>query len=218
MNIPAAIALQRELAGRVVARDDFGPLRRIAGVDIAVGGGRARAAVTVLGFPGLELLEERTAERPLEFPYVPGLLAFRELPSILEAMEQLQTKPDLVMADGQGVAHPRRCGLASHLGLVLELPSIGCAKSRLIGTHAEPARARGSWRPLRDGGETIGAAVRTREGTRVVYVSVGHRVSLASAIRIVLECSPRYRVPQPTRLADQATRKEAPCCRPATTA
>ncbi|MBI4565237.1 MAG: deoxyribonuclease V [Planctomycetes bacterium] len=208
VSIAEAVRLQKELAARVVDRDDFGTLRTIAGVDISTANERARAAVVVLSYPGLEPLEQATAERPLEFPYVPGLLGFREIPSILDALAKLRRAPDMIVADGQGRAHPRRLGLASHLGVILDRPTIGCAKSRLCGDHAIPAPKAGSWTALTDGGEVIGAALRTKDATNVVYVSIGHRVGLKSAIGIVLKCCTKYRIPQPTRLADRVAAGE----------
>lgn len=204
VSVPAAIRIQKEMRVRIVDRDDFGQIRAIAGVDISTTGNLARAAVVVLGYPGLEPMEQCTAARPIQFPYVPGLLAFREIPAILDALEKLRVEPDLIMADAQGLAHPRRFGLASHLGMVLDKPTIGCAKSRLCGDHSEPGERAGSWAPLRDGGEVIGAAVRTKDATNVLYVSVGHRVSLESAVQTVLRCCRKYRIPEPTRLADHA--------------
>jgi deoxyribonuclease V len=138
------------------------------------------------------------------FPYVPGLLTFREAPLALRAFEQLNNTPDLVIVDGQGVAHPRRMGIAAHLGLFLEVPTIGCAKSRLIGEHDEPAQAAGSHTPLTDEGDVIGEVVRTQAGTRPLYVSVGHRISLGRAVQMVMACCKRYRLPEPSRLAHQA--------------
>ncbi|GIW73076.1 MAG: endonuclease V [Planctomycetota bacterium] len=202
-----AAELQRELARKVERRDRLGRLRRVAGVDVAYGGrgrhARARAAVVVLSFPELELLEQAVAELPGAFPYVPGLLSFRESPAALAVLRQLSRPPDLLMCDAHGYAHPRRFGLACHLGLLTGLPSVGVAKSRLCGEHGEPGLERGSWTPLREGGETIGAVVRTRTGVRPVYVSIGHRVSLRTAIRLVLACAPRYRLPETTRRADR---------------
>jgi deoxyribonuclease V len=170
-------------------------------VDISVKD-RARAAIVVMSFPGLKVVERVTAERPIEFPYVPGLLAFREIPSILDAFARLSTRPDLLLVDGHGYAHPRRFGIACHLGVELDLPSIGCGKSLFVGEHAEPGRRRGSRTPLRREGETIGSVVRTRDGVRPIYVSVGHRIGLAAAVRIVLACCARYRLPEPIRFAD----------------
>jgi len=203
----SAVALQRELAGRVVREDDFGPiegLETVAGVDISVRGGQARAAVVRCARSTLEILEVATAVRPLDFPYVPGLLAFREVPAILDAFERLVKPPDLLLVDGHGIAHPRRFGIASHLGVVLDLPAIGCGKSRLVGEHREPGPRRGASTRLLHRGEVIGRVLRTRDGVRPVYVSIGHRVSLATATRLVLSAAPRYRLPEPIRAADRA--------------
>lgn len=259
-----AVAIQRRLRGLVETQPRLGTVRLVAGIDISVNSApegrgvqdrtsecplRARAAVVVLAFPSLEPVEVSVVERPCRFPYVPGLLSFREGPSILAAFRRLRTRPDLLLFDGHGIAHPRRFGIASHIGLRLDLPSIGCAKSRLTGGHAEPGRARGSWAPLiapaehgvrgskskvqgrrridrtggsRDDGsrtedigpwtgdpglpegDIIGAALRTREGVKPVYVSIGHRVDLATAIEFTMRCTGRYRLPEPTRLAHQA--------------
>jgi deoxyribonuclease V len=152
----------------------------------------------------LEQVETATAEQETRFPYIPGLLSFREAPVCLEAVAKLGCQPDLFMIDGQGVAHPRRLGLASHLGLFLDKPTIGCAKSRLIGKHEEPGSERGAYCLLRDGDETIGAVVRTCSRVKPVFVSVGHKCTLDDAIRITLACATRYRIPEPTRLAHQA--------------
>ena len=178
-------------------------MRRVCGIDVGFeeDGKVTRAAIVVLAFPSLELVEHALARRPTSFPYVPGLLSFREIPAVLEALAKLKTRPDLLLCDGQGIAHPRRCGLASHTGLAAGLPSIGVAKTRLIGEHREPGRRRGAWAPLRDAGETIGAVLRTRSGVKPVYVSIGHRVSLPTAIRYVMACCTRYRLPETTRWA-----------------
>jgi len=203
---PAEAAdLQRQLRSRLILEDAFGQLRLVAGADIAldcrenVGFG----GVVVFSFPELELVEFATAVRPLTFPYVPGLLAFREAPVLLAAFERLRETPDLVVFDAHGYAHPRRLGLASHLGLVLDTPSVGCAKSVLVGRYEEPGQERGSWTPLVDKNETIGAALRTRTRVKPVFVSVGHRVSLPTAVRLMFACSSGYRVPLPTREADK---------------
>jgi deoxyribonuclease V len=196
-----AAALQQELCARVVTRCELGAVHTVAGVDVSTAGGRARAAVVVLRFPELQPLEAATADLPLCYPYVPGLLAFREAPAVLAALEHLQCEPDLFVFDAQGRAHPRRMGLASHLGLWLERPSIGCAKSRLCGACAEPGPRVGDWAALRDGDEVIGAALRTRAGVKPVYVSVGHKIDLDSAMSYVLRCVTRYRLPEPIRWA-----------------
>ena len=198
-----AIALQRELSERVERKDRIGKVRYVCGIDVGFeeDGAITRAAAVVLAFPGLELVEHAIARRRTSFPYVPGLLSFREIPAVLEALGQLKIRPDLLLCDGQGIAHPRRCGLASHTGLAAGLPSIGVAKTRLIGEHRAPAQRRGAWAPLVDAGETIGAVLRTRAGVKPVYVSIGHRVSLPTAIRYVMACCTRYRLPETTRWA-----------------
>lgn len=202
----AAVALQRCLAAAVVTCDRFGPVRRVAGVDVGFedGGRITRAAVVILDFPALTVRSTTIARRPTCFPYVPGLLSFRELPAVLDAFDGLPETPDLVLCDGQGLAHPRRLGIASHLGLRLDLPTIGVGKSRLTGTHGEVPAAKGAWCALEDRGEVIGAVLRTRVGVRPLYVSTGHRVSLPSAIDWVLACTTRFRLPETTRAADRA--------------
>jgi deoxyribonuclease V len=198
-----AAALQAELAPRVVRADHVGEVRRVAGVDVGFedDGKVTRAAVAVLDYPGLALVERVVAREPTRFPYIPGLLSFREAPAVLAAFRQLQAPPDLILYDGQGIAHPRRFGIASHVGLLLDTPTIGVAKTRLVGEHkALPAR-KGAWVPLVDRGETIGAVLRTRAGVAPLYVSIGHRVSLESAVRWVIACTTRYRLPETTRWA-----------------
>ena len=196
-----AIALQLGLRSRVDTRDRLGPVRRVAGVDVGFeeGGAVARAAVAVLG-PGLELVDQATSRSPVRFPYLPGLLSFREVPAVLTALAKIGP-PDLLVCDGQGYAHPRRFGLACHLGVETGLPSIGVAKSRLIGEHGQLPAERGAWRPLVDGGEVVGAVLRTRDGVKPVYVSIGHRISLQTAVDWVLRLTPRYRLPETTRQA-----------------
>jgi deoxyribonuclease V len=207
LSIPEAMDTQRRLASQVVCSGDPGEVRTVAGVDISVleKGTRApaRGAVVVLSYPGLELLEQAVVEAEVTFPYVPGLLSFRETPVLLEPLSRVR-KPDLLLVDGQGFAHPRRFGIACHLGLLLDVPAIGCAKSRLCGEHAEPDRAAGSQSELRDGGQVIGAVLRTRDGVNPIYVSVGHRIGLAEAADWVLRCCRGLRLPEPTRLAHQA--------------
>ena len=198
-----AAALQAELAPRVVRIDDVGKVRRVAGVDVGFedDGKVTRAAVAVLDYPGLALVERVVVREPTRFPYIPGLLSFREAPAVLAAFRQIQAPPDLILYDGHGIAHPRRFGIASHVGLALDTPTIGVAKTRLVGEHkALPAR-KGAWVPLVDRGETIGAVLRTRTGVMPLYVSTGHRVSLESAVRWVIACTTRYRLPETTRWA-----------------
>jgi len=199
-----AIELQRRLAGRVHLR----PFRltegmRVAGVDVSYRrfGTTFHAAVAVLEFPSLAPLAEATASSESPFPYVPGLLSFRELPPLLEAFARLEVVPDLVLVDGQGLAHPRRFGLACHLGIWLGVATIGCAKSRLCGTCDAPPPERGAMSILWDGNEEIGRVVRTRDGVRPLFVSPGHLVDCASAAAAVLACHGGYRLPEPTRQA-----------------
>ncbi len=198
-----AIALQTRIAARVVRTDDLGEVRTVAGVDVGFeeAGRVARAAVALLAFPSLELIGWAVAREPTRFPYVPGLLSFREIPVVMAALKQLVRKPDLVLVDGQGLAHPRRCGVACHLGLVTGLPTIGVAKSLLVGEHRAPRQRRGAWTPLMHREEVVGAALRTRAGVAPVFVSIGHRVSLETAVRFVLACGSRYRLPETTRWA-----------------
>jgi deoxyribonuclease V len=195
-----AIAIQRELAGKVVREGDPGEVRFIAGVDMSASG-VARAAVVVLSYPELELVEVARAEKPLAFPYVPGLLSFREGPAVLAAFSLLKQEPDLIMFDGQGIAHPRRIGIASHIGVLLDKPSIGVAKSLFVGRGPEPDAEAGSWTELSDKGEVIGATVRTKRNVKPLYVSIGHRISLPLAVEWVLRTTRGYRLPEPTRQA-----------------
>ena len=204
-----AVELQRRLAPRVVATGDLGPhdVRAVAGVDLSPPDpetGFVRGAVVVLSLPDREVLEVATADEAPRFPYVPGLLSFREAPVLARALAKLRRRPDLLVVDGQGLAHPRRFGLACHLGLMTGVPTIGCAKSRLVGAHQPPASGRGSWTPLVHRGERIGAAVRTRSGVSPIFVSVGHCISLESAVHWSLACASKYRVPDPTRMAHAA--------------
>ena len=196
-----AVRLQKRLAQEVKEIPLPHPPRTVAGIDVGVKEGIARAAVVVISLPALQPVAQAVYEMPVPFPYVPGLLAFRELPAVLAALENLPGLPDVLLCDGQGRAHPRRLGIASHLGVLLDHPSVGCAKSRLVGTHPPVPPSRGAWVPLEDKGEVVGAVVRTRAGVKPVYVSVGHRITLREAIALVLQCSPKYRLPEPLRLA-----------------
>ena len=195
--------MQRELRAHLILTDHLEPVRRVAGVDVGfeAAGTVTRAAVAVLRYPELDVLETAIARRPTAFPYIPGLLSFRELPAVLAALEQLREPPDLLLCDGQGIAHPRRFGIASHLGLLVDIPAIGVAKTRLCGTHEEPPNQRGAWTPLWGQGEIIGAVLRSRIGVRPLYVSPGHRVGLETAIAYVMGCCTRYRLPETTRHA-----------------
>ena len=209
LSVDEARELQASLAERVVREPTFelADVQTVAGVDVSFPGDVARAAVVVLDLSDLKPVAYACAEVPVSYPYVPGLLTFREGPSVLAALKELETWPDLFIFDAHGVAHPRRLGLAAHMGVILDWPSIGCAKSRLVGEHEEPGQDRGHWVPLLDEGETIGAVVRTRTKVKPVYVSIGQRVDLATAIDFVLRCTTRYRLPETTRYADRVAAK-----------
>lgn len=196
-----AIALQKRLAAQVIREDQVGPVTTVAGVDVSIRDDRGRAAVAVLSLPELVIIDYVRATRPITLPYIPGLLSFREGPVILDAFEKLASMPDLLIFDGQGIAHPRRLGIASHIGLLLDTPSIGCAKSRLCGRHQEPGAERGSHVPLVDDGETIGVVLRTRSNVKPVFISIGHRIDLPTSIEYVLACHGGYKLPEPTRWA-----------------
>jgi len=203
-SLAEARKIQEELRAAVVTRDALPRrLRTVAGADVSYDRGSPvlYAAVVVLDAETLAPLEVVAARGVARFPYVPGYLSFRELPLLAEAFAKLREKPDLVLCDGHGRAHPRRCGFASHLGVALGVPSIGCAKTRLVGEHRAPGPARGAHAALRDGDETIGEVLRTRAGAAPIYVSIGHRVSLVTARRLVLRFAPRFRVPEPIRAA-----------------
>lgn len=203
-----AVALQRELATwvRLLPRARLQPTL-VAGVDVSheLHGQRLFAAVVVLNWPDLQPLATASAEAEACFPYIPGLLSFRELPVLLDAFRQLPLRPDLILVDGQGVAHPRRLGLASHLGLWLDLPTIGCAKSRLCGEHGAPGLRKGDRVPLLVEGEERGTLLTTRDQVKPLYISPGHLLDLDSAAALVLSCTSRYRLPEPTRQAHLLT-------------
>lgn len=205
-----AIAIQKELADRVVARGRIGRVRLVAGADLAFTTDKTYcvAAVVVWDIRDQRVVEQVVARRPVRFPYVPGLLSFREAPAVLSAIRKLRTEPDAFMFDGQGLAHPRRFGLACHVGMIIDRPSVGCAKSILVGSCEEPAPRRGSTAPLVHKGDLVGQAVRTRDGVRPIYVSIGHRLSLSAAVEVTLLCGTRFRLPEPTRLADMLVARE----------
>jgi deoxyribonuclease V len=198
-----AAVIQERLSQAVIVEDDLGPVSIVAGVDIGLleNNTITRAAVAVLSYPELELVDKAIVHRPTTFPYVPGLLSFREAPAALEALEHLSVRPDLLLCDGQGRAHPRRFGLACHLGLLSGIPSAGVAKSRLVGNHEGVGDERGSQQPLLLDGEVIGTVLRTRTAVKPVFVSIGHRISLETAVAYVLRCAPKYRLPETTRWA-----------------
>lgn len=200
-----AIAIQKQLQPEVITEDRLGEVKYVAGVDVGFEDNYAisRAAVAVLSFPDLQLVEHAIAKRPTTFPYIPGFLSFREIPVVIDALEQVSTTPDLILCDGQGIAHPRRFGIACHLGVLADMPTIGVAKSLLVGKHEELPEEKGSWQPLHYRGNIVGAILRSRTGVRPLYVSPGHRISLPTAIDYTLRCITKYRLPETTRWADK---------------
>lgn len=208
-----ACAIQETLRRHVITSNHFSePIRTVAGVDVHFADRLAHATIVVCTYPEMEPVEIASAEVPVTFPYIPGLLAFREGPPVLDALARLSHLPDLLLFDAHGLAHPRRVGLATHLGVLLDLPSVGCAKSCLCGSYPPLDPQRGAWVPLTDDGETIGAVVRTRTNVRPVYVSIGHRVDLPTAVQIVLTCATRYRIPDPLRLAHCEAKRISEAC------
>jgi deoxyribonuclease V len=204
-TVAEAKVIQAQLRHKVIGRDDLGEVKYVAGVDIGFENNYAisKAAIAILSYPELELVEQAIACIPTAFPYVPGYLSFREIPAILAAFPQIETTPDLILCDGQGYAHPRRLGLACHLGVLLNIPTIGVAKSLFIGKHEDVALEKGSWQPLVDRDETVGAVLRSRSLVKPIYVSIGHRISLPTAINYVMGCLTKYRLPETTRWADK---------------
>jgi deoxyribonuclease V len=199
-----AIAIQKRLRAEVVTENTLGDVRYIAGADIATSkdSPKAYAGVVVLSYPDLEVVEEQGIEDEIAFPYVPGLLTFREGPALMKVFARLRREPDVIVFDGQGLAHPRGMGIATHMGLIFDKPTIGCAKSLLFGRYQEPDQAKGAWADLRDPqGQIIGAVVRSKNKTTPIFVSIGHRIDLPTAIHILLDCSRGFRIPEPTRLA-----------------
>ena len=201
-----AVQLQKQLAYEVIAQDEFDtPVKTVAGIDLGYDAknDRSRAVCVVLSFPELELLEHSEAILPIQFPYVPGLLSFRETPVAVKALEKLKITPDIILCDGQGLAHPRRFGIACHIGLITNVPTVGVAKSLLVGKFENLGEKRGDTAALIHRGEQVGAALRTKDKVQPVYVSVGNRIGLATATGLVLQCAPKYRLPETTRLADK---------------
>ena len=201
-----AVYLQKQMAVNVIRYGEVASAGYIAGIDIAIWkkSNSAQAAIVVLKYPQLEIVEVQKSCGEVEFPYIPGLLSFREIPLILEAWQKLSVSPDIIMVDGQGYAHPRRIGLASHFGLLVDIPTIGCAKSRLCGDYQMPTEEAGGYCNLTDDGEIIGAVLRSKTGVKPLFISVGHKISLENAICWVRKCCRGYRLPQPTRLAHLA--------------
>ena len=205
-----AIALQTKLAPRVIRKSRIrsADIAAVAGVDVGYANDMAYAAIVVLDLTDLQILEKAVASKTVRFPYVPGMLSFREGPAILEALGKLKSPPDLLMVDGQGIAHPRRFGIASHIGLLTDIPAIGCAKKNLLGDYEEPQRTRGSISYLTDGAEMIGAVVRTRTAVKPIFVSIGHLMDLNDSIQVILKSCRGYRLPEPIRSADHLSRKQ----------
>ena len=203
-----AAKIQMGLKERISQVDDFDKIEQVGSVDVNYkkGMAKATAAAVVLSFPGLEVLETRVVEGEISFPYVPGLFSFREIPLLIPALEKLKTTPSVMLVDGQGIAHPQRMGLAAHLGILMDIPTIGCAKSPLLGTHEEPSIEKGAYTYLYDQTEVIGAVVRTRTNISPVYISIGHKISLHTAVEVTLKCTPKFRIPEPLRTAHQMSR------------
>ncbi len=203
-----AIALQKNLRQRVRVEDDFSSLEIIAGIDVSydIKSNMSFAFVVLMRLEELKPFAQVMATLPTPFPYIPGLLSFREIPVILEAMQKLPTQPDMLMVDGQGIAHPRRLGIAAHLGVLVDMPAIGVAKSLLTGVYQEPGTAKGDHTWLMAGEEKIGTVLRSKERTKPLFISPGHRVSHASALEITLRCLTKYRLPEPTRIADKLSK------------
>ncbi|MGK7930697.1 MAG: deoxyribonuclease V [Microcystaceae cyanobacterium] len=207
-DLKEAKTQQIEIAKQVISKDQFSPLKTVAGVDVAFKnkGSLTLAAAVVLRFPSLELIESAIAVSPTPFPYLSGFLSFREIPAILKVLSVLSITPDLIFCDGQGFAHPRRCGIACHLGVLLNYPTIGVAKSLLLGQHELVGEEKGNWVRLTHKEETIGAVLRSRSYVKPLYISIGHRISLTTAIDLVLRCTSKYRLPETTRLADKLSK------------
>lgn len=207
-----AIAIQQSLRQRVRLHDDGGPCTRIAGIDVSydIANNRTRAVVVVLDAATLTLCARPVAAQlETQFPYIPGLLSFREIPAILKALSFVETMPEILMVDGHGIAHPRRLGIAAHLGVLMEMPSIGVAKKKLVGNYEEPAAAKGATSPLMHKGERIGTVLRSKEKVKPLFISPGHRMSQERAVEIVNSCLTRYKLPEPTRLADAISKNPA---------
>ncbi|EAZ89311.1 deoxyribonuclease V [Crocosphaera chwakensis] len=205
LSYEEAKIIQQQLRHQVITKDQLQEVNYVAGVDVGFKDNYkiTQAAVAVLKFPSLELVENQIALIPTNFPYIPGFLSFREIPALLKAIDKLTIIPDIILCDGQGIAHPRRLGIASHLGVLIDLPTIGVAKSLLIGKHEEVPLEKGSWKPLIDKKEIIGAVLRSRTNVKPIYVSIGHKISLPTALNFVMACLTKYRLPETTRWADK---------------
>ncbi len=207
ISIEQARGVQKTLRKRVRIIPLKGEPRYVAGVDAAFSEGLVYAAACLYRYPELTPLEQATAVEKLRFPYVPGFLSFREGPAIIAAIRKLTAKPEVILVDGQGIAHPRGIGIASHLGVLLDIPSIGCAKTRLVGEFKVPGKRKGSWSELMYEGRMVGAVVRTKDGVKPLFVSPGHKIDFDNAVRIALNCTGKYRIPEPLRCADMLSKK-----------
>lgn len=203
-----AIALQNKLRTQVKLKNEIGKIRLIAGVDCSYDtkNNMSKAVVVVMDKDKLRPLETVTAELPTDFPYIPGLLSFREIPVILEAFKKLKNVPDLLMVDGQGIAHPRRLGIAAHLGVLMDIPTVGVAKSRLTGHYSEPNLKKGSQSNLLDKNERIGTVLRSKDKVAPLFISPGHKVDIDTAVKLVMSTLGKYRLPEPTRIADKISK------------
>jgi deoxyribonuclease V len=204
-----AVALQKEMRPRVALKNGFGKIKTIAGVDVSydIKADTSRAVIALLDYENLSLLQSVVVDAPTSFPYVPGLLSFREIPVVLKALRKLEKLPDVLMVDGQGIAHPRRLGIAAHLGVLLDWPTLGVAKSRLTGSYKEPGAEAGSMADLTDKGERLGTVLRSKAKTNVLFISPGHKVDFDSALEITQHCLRGYRLPEPTRIADKISKQ-----------
>jgi deoxyribonuclease V len=206
-NISEAKAAQMSLEGRVTIVPYIKKPIFVAGVDASFMGDKVIGVACLFKYPELIPIEDAYAVMKVSFPYIPGFLSFREGPAIIEALNRLKTKPDLILFDGQGIAHPKRLGIASHIGILIDVPTIGCAKSRLIGKYKEPKFRKGEWAQLKHKGEIVGAVLRTRDYIKPVFVSPGHRIDLKTSIKIVLACTGKFRIPEPVRRADSISKR-----------
>lgn len=209
-NVAEAKKIQDTLRSQVILTNQSGNIKTIAGVDVGIDkpNNRAHASIVVVEFPSMQVIEQAQAFAPAEFPYVPGYLSFRELPALLNALRMLKSDVDLLMVDGQGIAHPRRFGIACHLGVHLNMPTIGVAKSKLTGTYHVPKNKCGTYVPLMDAGEQIGVVLTSKENCKPLFISPGHKMDIQTGVDITLQCITKYRLPEPTRLADKYSKKE----------
>jgi deoxyribonuclease V len=207
-NASEAKAIQEHLRGQICIKDDFGPITTLAGIDVGydIKNNESRASIVVLDKETLHPIETVQAYLPTTFPYIPGLLSFREIPVVIEALKALQHTPDMIFIDGQGIAHPRRLGIATHLGLLIDKPTIGVAKARLCGRYDEPGLQKGDYTPLKDGQEQIGTVLRSRDKVKPLFISPGHKVGYETALKLVMDSLTRYRLPEATRLADKLSK------------